>query len=200
MTTSTSNPQHPSISHHGHTDRHCPVCNSILSPFLFNGIEVDICNTHECGIWFDAGELNAIEKSDTLDNIDKAFAGEFKPSAVQSQLENAERLSPVSGKPMERYEWNVGSGIVLDRCPESGGIWMDSGELEGYAEVVKQFHANPPELSEALKGKLSAVELESDLQFNKMLNSITHNQVKWDAWLFDDALRALIAKTIKPFV
>ena len=39
----------------------------------------------------------------------------------------AARMSPVSGKPMEQL---TVMGVVVDRCPESGGIWLDAGELE----------------------------------------------------------------------
>ena len=35
--------------------------------------------------------------------------------------------SPVNGKPMVREEL---LGVSIDRCSESGGIWLDKGELE----------------------------------------------------------------------
>lgn len=38
-----------------------------------------------------------------------------------------ERLSPITGKPMEKI---TVMGVVIDRCTESGGIWLDAGELE----------------------------------------------------------------------
>lgn len=37
------------------------------------------------------------------------------------------RLSPVTGKPMEQMTI---MGVAIDRCRESGGVWLDSGELE----------------------------------------------------------------------
>lgn len=37
------------------------------------------------------------------------------------------RLSPVTGEPMEQIALH---GVVIDRCPTSGGIWLDAGELE----------------------------------------------------------------------
>ena len=41
------------------------------------------------------------------------------------------RLSPISGQPMEEL---VYQGVVIDRCPTSGGIWLDPGELE---QIIK---------------------------------------------------------------
>ncbi|RME58502.1 MAG: hypothetical protein D6780_06615 [Candidatus Dadabacteria bacterium] len=42
------------------------------------------------------------------------------------------RLSPITGKPMETK--NI-MGVVVDYCPDSGGIWLDKGELE---EIIKR--------------------------------------------------------------
>jgi hypothetical protein len=37
------------------------------------------------------------------------------------------RLSPVAGVPMVQETL---MGVVIDRCPKSGGVWLDAGELE----------------------------------------------------------------------
>lgn len=48
------------------------------------------------------------------------------------------RLSPVTGQPMEQLSY---MGVVIDRCKESGGIWLDAGELEQI--VNASTHQNP---------------------------------------------------------
>ena len=42
------------------------------------------------------------------------------------------RPSPITGKPMEQV---VLHGVVLDRCVDSGGFWLDAGELEQLLEA-----------------------------------------------------------------
>jgi hypothetical protein len=37
------------------------------------------------------------------------------------------RKSPITGEVMKQ---EVILGVVVDRCPTSGGIWLDAGELE----------------------------------------------------------------------
>ena len=37
------------------------------------------------------------------------------------------RLSPISGKPMKQVTL---MGVVIDQCEETGGIWLDNGELD----------------------------------------------------------------------
>jgi Zn-finger nucleic acid-binding protein len=42
------------------------------------------------------------------------------------------RLSPISGEAMTEV---VIDGVTVDKCPKSGGIWLDAGELE---EILKR--------------------------------------------------------------
>jgi len=42
------------------------------------------------------------------------------------------RLSPISGEPMQEV---VIDGVTVDKCPKSGGVWLDAGELE---EILKR--------------------------------------------------------------
>lgn len=42
------------------------------------------------------------------------------------------RLSPITGQPMTQ---EVVHGVVIDRCPTSGGVWLDHGELEQLLEL-----------------------------------------------------------------
>ena len=44
-------------------------------------------------------------------------------------------LSPLTGKPMVRGEV---LGITVDRCADSGGIWLDKGELEELLNRVRK--------------------------------------------------------------
>ncbi len=53
---------------------------------------------------------------------------------LATKTESAERKSPVTGELMEQVVLN---GVVVDRCPTSGGIWLDAGELEQLIEQGK---------------------------------------------------------------
>jgi len=43
------------------------------------------------------------------------------------------RPSPITGKPMEQV---TVMGVVVDRCVDSGGVWLDAGELEEIMKAV----------------------------------------------------------------
>lgn len=62
--------------------------------------------------------------------------------------QNKKRLSPITGEPMEQVNYQ---GVIIDRCPTSGGIWLDKGELE---ELIKGAEKQGKEGS---KGYLSSL-------------------------------------------
>ena len=45
-------------------------------------------------------------------------------------------LSPVSGQPMQEYELVYERSVVLDRCKQSNGIWLDSGEGDKLQDII----------------------------------------------------------------
>lgn len=47
--------------------------------------------------------------------------------------------SPITGKPMQQI---VRNGVEIDVCPDSGGIWLDKGELEKLLYLMKEEAAN----------------------------------------------------------
>lgn len=44
-------------------------------------------------------------------------------------------VSPIDGSPMQQI---VRNGIEIDRCPTSGGVWLDKGELEKLLAAVQE--------------------------------------------------------------
>ena len=78
--------------------------------------------------------------SNEFDKLSKAQEGSYFAKKNEEALkrlkekqgEEKERLSPVTGEPLVS---EVLHGVVIDRCPKSGGIWLDAGELE---ELVQE--------------------------------------------------------------
>jgi Transcription factor zinc-finger len=72
--------------------------------------------------------------SDSWDEMRRAkeeqyFLKENEAALKRLKESNREkpRLSPISGKPMKQVTM---MGVNIDQCEESGGIWLDKGELE----------------------------------------------------------------------
>jgi len=51
---------------------------------------------------------------------------------LKAREQNTVRACPVNGKALEQI---TAMGVIIDRCPDCGGVWLDSGELE---EVIKR--------------------------------------------------------------
>jgi hypothetical protein len=54
------------------------------------------------------------------------------------------RLSPITGEPMEQV---AVLGVVVDKCPTSGGIFLDAGELEQMLHAVRSPDTSPGAVS-----------------------------------------------------
>ena len=72
--------------------------------------------------------------SEKWDAMRKAKEGSYFAKKNQELLDQLhqkkvsdKRPSPITGEEMEQV---VLSGVTIDRCPSSGGIWLDEGELE----------------------------------------------------------------------
>jgi hypothetical protein len=69
--------------------------------------------------------------TDAFDERRKAQEESYFDKENKRKLEDlakrTERLSPITGKPMVQEEI---MGVTIDRCVDSGGIWLDAGELE----------------------------------------------------------------------
>lgn len=85
--------------------------------------------------------------SDSLDERRKAQEDTYFQKKNREALERLSKkqsdskplVSPVSGQPMMQ---EVFHGVVIDRCAQSGGVWLDAGELEQLMEsAVKEAEA-----------------------------------------------------------
>lgn len=84
-------------------------------------------------------ERRRAQEEGYFDKANKEALARLAQKQAQGQ-----RMSPATGKPMEQL---TVMGVVIDRCPETGGIWLDSGELE---QIAKNLMAAPTSLVEFL--------------------------------------------------
>ena len=175
----------------------CPVCQAPLAPFKFNSVETDVC-AKGCGVWLDKGVLAELEKGESSqDALDAAFPGlHQKNEDVKASLEAPHRMCPVDHNPLSRYEWNLGSGLVFDRCLTCEGLWLDAGELEGYSASVKKFREHPPELTPEIQAKMAAAKAKAEGDWETGTERAARAVVPWDLWYIDDLARLMLKRTL----
>ncbi len=111
----------------------CPKCVGKLEEKTIEGIEVDVCTVCE-GIWFDAGELEAVIKKDSkdFDYIDvgrEAFDGKELATAG-IDLDSRKGKCPRCGTELVQTQYEKGHKVRVDICPQGHGLWLDGGEIE----------------------------------------------------------------------
>ncbi len=106
----------------------CPVCKEPLVAFELEGIEIDHCVV--ClGTWLDAGELESIAEAAG------AASGELG-AALRAGKEGrrTKRRCPRCPTKLREVEIGADPAILLDRCPNGHGLWLDRGEM---ASVIR---------------------------------------------------------------
>lgn len=138
--------------------------NRKLTPVMYEGIEIDI-DPETGGVWLDAGELNhIIDAREKLFSSAELAAMAERPKVFgvpQDELDT-ERTSPITGKPMRPVNYGGDSGIIIDRCEDTGGLWLDAGELEKIQQVVEAWEDLQPEKKKEIEALLKRTEVELD--------------------------------------
>lgn len=114
--------------------RPSPATGKPMEAITLMGIVVDRC-VDSGGIWLDAGELEQLihAAKDSKASVEDFIS--TLPTLRPSDAVVAEgQPSPISGTAMQREQV---LGITVDRCPDSGGIWLDSRELDN---VLRSSH------------------------------------------------------------
>lgn len=104
-----------------------------------NEVMIDKCP--DCnGVWLNHGELKKIQE-----NLSNDYSEQLsKISAVAQAYEFAKqkakpaRKCPVCSVEMFQEEYAYCSQILIERCPECLGVWLDAGELQALEMFFEQ--------------------------------------------------------------
>ncbi|MGH7977483.1 MAG: zf-TFIIB domain-containing protein [Limisphaerales bacterium] len=148
----------------------CPRCNSILSETEYDGVKVEVCPSCK-GEWLFAGELQKI-----VEHHDDVFTPEEIASmdAVNTETLTAEKDDkdelncPTCGDVrMEHFNYGDTSGIILHKCTECGGIWMDKDQLTKIEEAVDGWKSDLGKDEEKYDSVLQKIDVEEQKELDK---------------------------------
>ena len=143
---------------------HCPACDATLTTVTYEGIDVEHCNV--CGgCWLDADELGRI-----VSLREKRFT-----AAQRSAIDTAGRIPGIPVDDIERdivcpgckastgpINYGGDTGIIINRCPQCRGIWLDVGELEHIQMLVEAWKDGLPDDLRTYRPMLDRVAEELD--------------------------------------
>jgi Zn-finger nucleic acid-binding protein len=104
----------------------CPKCQRATQEMTIEGVELDFCPSCK-GMWFDKDEV--------------AFMAELPRDIPDiSEVEKGARKTdydcPRCGSKLEEMKFIQAQDLLIDRCPQCKGIWLDEGELSKLEEIA----------------------------------------------------------------
>jgi uncharacterized protein len=146
----------------------CPRCSTLLKAEEYDGVQIEVCP--DCkGEWLQAGELEKIAEHHEEEFTESEIAsldGVNKEIFTKTETEHDELHCPeCEDVEMKHFNYGDTSGLILDKCPDCGGIWTDRGQLEKVEELVdgwKSYLEQDTEKYGSILDKVAAKE-EADL-------------------------------------
>ncbi len=108
----------------------CPRCYRETVTGDYEGYPV--CRCDKCGgFWVEGGVLrNIIEtRKEIMPSEAIEEARKWHSSAIPKRELHDEYQCPACGSTLSRAVYGYDTGVVIDRCPNGCGIWLDKGEL-----------------------------------------------------------------------
>ena len=151
----------------------CPRCSSILNRVEYDGQIVEVCPGCK-GEWLHAGELQKL-----VEHHDEIFTPEEIASldAVNKEILTAEKddhdelnCPCCENVQMEHFNYGDTSGILLHKCPECGGIWMDKDQLQRVEELVDGWKADLGQDLNKYDSILQKIDVEEQKELDKAVS------------------------------
>ena len=143
----------------------CPHCDTTLSTIDYEGVAIETCGS--CGgEWLDDTELGhivRIREETFSDEERRILDGATKIPGIPVADAGRDIVCPTCSATTVPVNYGGDTGIIIDRCPECHGIWLDGGELEKVQVLVEAWKDGLPEDLKKYGPKLQkvATELES---------------------------------------
>jgi len=173
----------------------CPSCGQSLEEQTYEGIQIDACAT--CGgVWLDDGELEEIvqrrDATFSQEQID-AVPGAHKPVTVKKEEMGDGYKCPKCGVACHRSNYAYTSGIIIDKCPNRHGIWLDESELEKIQIVVEEWEKKRAADTDRLGPQLSAIEQDVARKSEESLNKVGRARMPIVGRLVNGLVRGIVA-------
>jgi hypothetical protein len=157
----------------------CPKCNKPLRPVEYECVRIHTCDA--CGgDWLDAGELNAIVHARKMRFNEQeclAMAQAAKITGVKLTNLNRHLTCPACGGTTHPVNYGDDSGLIIDKCPQCGGAWLDKGEIEKIEELVEGWREELPDDMAYFGAKMAAVQTEVDQDLTVHISHI--HMIDW---------------------
>jgi Zn-finger nucleic acid-binding protein len=162
----------------------CPKCHQALQGVDYEGVHIETCPA--CGgDGLDAGELAGIvEARNRRFNEQEclAIAQAAKITGVKLSTLDRHLTCPKCGGTTHPVNYGDDTGLIIDKCAQCNGIWLERGELEKIEELAEGWRDELPDDLAKYGPKLRqvAADVNRDMQvhishvplINSLINGI----------------------------
>jgi Zn-finger nucleic acid-binding protein len=117
----------------------------------YEGVEIDRCPACD-GIWLDWKEIGRIVEREEKEFTEKEREEAFRERGVDYSAGKT-LYCPHCGEGLQKFNYAINTGVILDRCPQRHGIWLDKGELAKIQIIMEEY-------DDTLKGKRIAKKVK----------------------------------------
>lgn len=160
-----------------------------MSQEEYEGIEIDRC-TNCKGTWLDATEITKI-----VDNIEESFSRDLihetlnGASTVITTEDRKDRIKyPKCSETMSVNNYDFSSGIIIDHCTNSHGIWLDADELEKIQIHMEHWKNVHEEKKDEWEGYLN----EINEQHEKQSDELRRRDMRITKYAVDSLIRTVL--------
>jgi hypothetical protein len=142
----------------------CPNCHQPLKDIEYEGVHIQTCPA--CGgDWLDAGELANIVRARKMrfdENECLAMAQAAKISHIKLDTLDRHLVCPKCGGTTHPVNYGDDSGLIIDKCAQCGGVWLEKDELDKIQELVEGWKDELPDDLAKYGPKMHQVEADVD--------------------------------------
>ena len=117
----------------------CPACNGTLRAVKAKNFVIDVCLVCR-GVWFDSDEFAPFARQlSEREDLKPPPPTPFESRSVvhANKVYEEQRGCPKCATDLRKFNYAYDSNIILDKCPNCGGIWTDYGEIQNVAAYLK---------------------------------------------------------------
>ncbi|MCA8953351.1 MAG: zf-TFIIB domain-containing protein [Planctomycetes bacterium] len=105
----------------------CPRCDLPMARQDFTTFYADLCETGCHGLWFDAGELQRVDRHGK--GHGQALERALAIPPIASEIAARPRTCRACDEPMDEIGYELHQFVKIDECPGCEGVFVDAGEL-----------------------------------------------------------------------
>lgn len=126
----------------------CPRCGSTLTEINYEGVLIETCDN--CGgEWLDHEEIaHVIHVEEKEFSEEEVVKVKGVNDAVVTEMQQPEKplLCPHCKIPLHVLNYNYSTGVIVDKCHQCHGIWLDKDELEHIQIIMEERKKRFPEM------------------------------------------------------